>query len=331
MSQIASELRGQVIAPERIPVIDLAPLLRDNDPAPVAREMLRACQDLGFFYISNHGIDDALRNDYFDVARRFFALPLEEKLKIDARRSNAHRGFFPVHAENNDPDASLDLKEGFDIMAEQALDDERVVAGVPLHGPNQWPEELEGFRETTMQYFDSMASLGEKMMQGIAVALDLPADFFAGKLDGPFAMLRMLHYPPQSGQITRQEIGTGAHTDYGLLTILAQDDNGGLQVQTREGDWIDAPPLPGTFVVNIGDELQRWSNDALNSNPHRVINVSGKERYSAPFFFHAAWDTVIDCLPTCVDANEVGRYDPITAGDYMWQRFTATFAHHQEN
>ncbi len=331
MPQVASELRSRYVPPDRIPIVDLAPLLVDNDPAPVAADMLRACTDLGFFYICNHGIEEQLRERYFSAAREFFALPLEQKLAADARASKAHRGYFPIHAENNDPGGSVDLKEGFDIMAEHAPEDERVRAGLPFHGPNRWPDGLPEFRATSMNYYDALTELAGAMMQAIAVALDLPPWYFGDKLDGPLAMLRMLHYPPQEGEITKQEIGTGAHTDYGLLTILAQDDNGGLQVQTQDGEWIDAPPIPGTFVVNIGDELQRWSNDKLNSNPHRVINTSNKDRYSAPFFFHAAYDTTIDCLPTCRDEGRSAKYDPITAGEYMWQRFTATFVHHDES
>ena len=141
-------------------------------------------------------------------------------------------------------------------------------------------------------------------------------------------MLRMLHYPPQSGSVTSHEIGTGALTDYGLITILFQDENKGLQVQSPDGDWLEIPPIPGTFVVNIGDELQRWSNDLLKSNPHRVINLTGRDRYSSPFFFHAGYDTVIDCLPTCGGTKKTKKYPPITAGELMWQRFRATFAHH---
>ncbi len=333
MPRLAPGLRSQPLPADRIPVIDLTPLMQDGDPAPVAAEMQRACQNLGFFYIQNHGIDGALRRAYFAQARAFFTQTPGEKLKVDVRRSIAHRGYFPLHAENNDPDASLDLKEGFDIMAEHGPDDARVRAGSPFHGANQWPDGLPGFRQINQRYYAVMTALAEKLMQAIAVVLDLPADFFADKLTDaggqPLAMLRMLHYPPQTGSITMSEIGTGAHTDYGLLTILAQDDNGGLQLQAPDGGWIDAPPLPDTFVVNIGDILQRWSNGRLKSTPHRVINTSGAERYSAPFFYHAAYDTVIDRLPSGEDVPNAEA--PITAGAYMWQRFSATFAHHDED
>jgi len=332
MPRLAPDLRADTLPAERIPVIDLTPLLQDGDPRPVAAAMRRACGDLGFFYVCNHGVNAELRNAYFAQARAFFDLPLAEKLKVDVRRSVAHRGFFPLHAENNDPDASLDLKEGFDIMAEQAPDDARVRAGWSFHGPNQWPDDMPGFRHTAERYYAALTALGENLMQAVAVVLDLPADFFDDKLTDaggqPLAMLRMLHYPPQTGAIRKSEIGTGAHTDYGLLTILAQDDNGGLQIKAPDGGWIDAPPLPETFVVNIGDILQRWSGGRLKSTPHRVINTSGAERYSAPFFYHAAYDTVIDRLPSCEDVTAPEA--PITAGAYMWQRFSATFAHHAE-
>lgn len=242
--------------------------------------------------------------------------------------SRAHRGYFPGHAENNDPDASLDLKEGFDVMAEHPPDHPGVAAGRPFHGANRWPDGVAGLSETVDACFVAMTDLAGQLMRAVAIALGLPPGYFDDKLAGPdglpLAMLRMLHYSPQAGTVTQDEIGTGAHTDYGLLTILAQDDQGGLQVLTRDDGWIDAPPLPGTFVVNIGDELQRWSSDRLNSNAHRVVNISGEDRYSAPFFFHAVHDTLIDALP-----GAAAKYEPITAGDYMWQRFEATFAHHK--
>jgi isopenicillin N synthase-like dioxygenase len=313
-----------------IPLIDLQYLIGDNDETSISGEIIDICKTVGFFYIYNHGIDEKLINSHMSNIRKFFSLPLSDKLKVDVRQSNSHRGYFPIHAENNDPEISLDLKEGFDIMAEHDLNDERVIAGKPFYGPNLWPENIDGFREVTALYYGRMTSLSRMIMQAIAVGLKLPRNYFSGKLDGPFAMLRMLHYPPQTGNITSREIGTGSHTDYGLITILSQDGNEGLQVKSENGDWLNIPPIPGTFVVNIGDELQRWSNDFLKSNTHRVINLSGKDRYSSPFFFHAGYDTVIDCLPICENIKTSKKYPPNTAGELMWQRFRATFAHHRK-
>jgi len=326
-----NDLQSSLIVPDRIPVIDMKPLLKDDDPKPVAEEILSACQDLGFFYIYNHEIDHSLQTDYLSQAKQFFSLPLGEKMKSDVRNSTAHRGYFPLYGENNDPDLSLDLKEGFDVMAEHNHDDPRVIANLPFHGPNQWPENVSRFKSITMRYYNSMTNLATRLMQAIAVALKLPSDFFSDKLNGPLAMLRMLHYPSQEGQVTPLVMGTGAHTDYGLLTILLQDKNPGLQVCTPDEGWVTAPPLEGTFVVNLGDELQRWSNDQFKSTPHRVINVSGKDRYASPFFFHAAYDTLIDCLPGCCNADGTSNYAPIRAGDYMWSRFLATFSHYQSH
>ncbi len=313
---------------DEVPLIDLQQSILDNNPVPAAKSIIDACKGLGFFYIFNHGIDDDLINKHMSNMRKFFNLPLNKKLRVDARKSNAHRGYFPIHAENNDPDINLDLKEGFDVMAEHDLNDERVIAGKPFYGPNQWPNNIDGFQEITTLYYERMTALSIIIMRSIAVGLKLPQNYFSGKLDGPLAMLRMLRYPPQSSTNSPREIGTGAHTDYGLITILTQDENQGLQVQSLHEDWVNVPPIPGTFVVNIGDELQRWSNDLLRSNPHRVINSGSKDRYSSPFFFHAGYDTVIDCLPTCGGTKKTKKYPPITAGELMWQRFRATFAHH---
>jgi isopenicillin N synthase-like dioxygenase len=313
-----------------IPLIDLQPLVRDNNLAIVAKQIIDACKNHGFFYILNHGIDDDLVNKHTLNMKRFFNLPLDEKLKLDVRHSDAHRGYFPIYAENNDPKTSIDLKEGFDVMAEDNLYDERVVEKKPFYGPNQWPDNIDGFRENTTRYYEAMTVLSMMIMEAIAVGLNLPQKYFSNKLDGPFAMLRMLHYPHQSGPISSREMGTGSHTDYGLITILFQDDNEGLQIKSTNEGWINVQTIPGTFVVNIGDELQRWSNDVLKSNLHRVINISGNDRYSSPFFFHAAYDTVIDCLPSCENSNKLTNYTPITAGELMWQRIRATFSHHED-
>lgn len=167
-------------------------------------------------------------------------------------------------------------------------------------------------------------------MRGFALALDMNADYFADKIDRPLAQLRLLHYPPQSGDVQARTIGCGAHTDYGCLTILAQDQNGGLQVRNTAGDWIAAPPVPGAFVVNLGDQMARWTNGRFQATPHRVINVSGRERYSMPFFFDPNWEAEIACLPTCAVPGEAPRFAPVQAGPYLQSRFDATFAYRQD-
>jgi isopenicillin N synthase-like dioxygenase len=175
-----------------------------------------------------------------------------------------------------------------------------------------------------------MRSLAETLMRGFALALDLAPDFFADKIDQPCASLRLLHYPPQEGQIEAQTMGCGAHTDYGCLTILAQDANGGLQVRNSAGEWIAAPPVPDTFVINLGDQMARWTNGRFQATPHRVINTSGRERYSMPFFFDPNWDALIEALPGTVVPGDVPKFAPVLAGPYLQSRFDATFTYRKD-
>ncbi len=263
-------------------------------------------------------------------AERFFAQPPEAKSAIHIRHSKIHRGYFPLFEENTDPDLTADLKEGLDLGRDLGPDDAEVRQGLPLHGPNQWPADLPGFQQTTEEYFAAMRSLAEALMRGFALALGLAPDFFMDKIDRPCASLRLLHYPPQEGHIEARTMGCGAHTDYGCLTILAQDDNGGLQVRNSAGEWISAPPIPDTFVINLGDQMARWTNGRFQATSHRVINTSGRERYSMPFFFDPNWEALIEALPGTVPEGEAPRYAPVLAGPYLQSRFDDTFAYRKD-
>ena len=314
---------------DAIPVIDIAPLLA-GDIAP-AEAIGRACRESGFFYIKNHGIPQELIDRVYESARRFFALPVEEKEKSAIEHSTCHRGWFRVGAENLDPakqTQSGDFKEGFKIGRDLPLTHERVAAGLPLHGPNLWPD-LPGWRETMQDYYDRMVALGTTMLGAFAVSLGLKRDYFAPWLGIPMTTLGPLHYPPQTGRITEAQLGAGAHTDYGCLTLLHQDSAGGLQVQGLDGSWISAPPIPGTYVVNIGDMMERWTNGVFRSTPHRVINASGKERYSLPFFFDPDFYAPVECLPTCLQPGEAPKYAPTTAGQHLLDMINAAFTYHQ--
>jgi isopenicillin N synthase-like dioxygenase len=311
-------------------VIDIADLVSGRDEAAVARRIGEASRTLGFFYISNHGVAPSLLGEMFRQSEAFFARPLEEKSNFHIRRSTVHRGYFPLFEENTDPDMTADLKEGFDLGRDLGPEAPEVQKGLPLHGPNQWPAVPAEFRDTAEAYFAAMSGLAATLMRGFALALDLKADFFADKIDRPLAQLRLLHYPPQAGTIDSRTIGCGTHTDYGCLTILAQDANGGLEIMTPSGDWLSATSIPGTFVINLGDQMERWTNGRFPATPHRVINSSGRERYSIPFFFDPNWDAEIACLPTCLAPGEVPRFPPVLAGPYLQSRFDATFDYRKE-
>jgi len=312
---------------DHIPAIDMAPFLDGSDRQGVADRIGRACRNVGFLYLTNHGIPATLVDAAMDQARRFFALPDDRKMLIDIAKSPAHRGYFPFFAENNDPKNARDLKEGFDLARHLPPDDFRVLAGKPLHGPNVWPADLPGFQETIEAYYAALTMLAGRLMEAFALSLDLPQGYFRPMLDEAMGALRLLHYPPQPPADDARVVGTGSHTDYGCLTILAQDAVGGLQVQNAAKEWVAAPPVPGAFVVNIGDQMARWTNDVFAATHHRVINTSGRERYSMPFFFEPNFDAVISCLDTCRSAEHPAKYADVVAGEYLVSRFNDTFSY----
>jgi isopenicillin N synthase-like dioxygenase len=323
----AAGIGARRVAFDSVPVIDIGALRAPDADAKrrTARAIGRACEEIGFLYVANHGVPAAMVERTFAEAKRFFALPLAEKMKIPLKASPNYRGYFPLKDEKTDVTAMGDLKEGFDLMRELGPDDPDVRAGKPLHGPNQWPENLPGFREAILAYYARMEELARTLLRGMALALELEEDWFADKTRKPLAYLRLLHYPPQAGAIDEKEIGCGAHSDYGCLTILAQDEVGGLQLRNAAGEWIEAPPIPGTFVINLGDQMARWTNERFQATPHRVINRSGRERYSIPFFFDPDYDAVIECLPSCQGPGNPPKYPPITGGAHLLGMLNATF------
>jgi isopenicillin N synthase-like dioxygenase len=333
--EIDASLRSERLALEAIPVIDFAPFLSGGleERRRVAEAIGRACRDIGFFYLAGHGVEDALVEATFAEARRFFDLPVEAKRRIAIEKSPCHRGWFAMGGENLDPARQKeagDLKEGIKIGRDLGPDHPLVKAGLPLHGPNQWPVGLPGWREAMQLYYDRMVLLGRTITRAFALALALPEDFFEPMLKVPMTTLGPLHYPPQSGRITQARLGAGAHTDFGCLTILAQDEVGGLQVRNAAGRWIDAPPIPRTFVVNIGDMMERWTNGLFASTLHRVINASGRERYSMPFFFDPSFDADLTVLPTCTGPGNPPRWPPTTGGQHLLDMISATFDYHRD-
>lgn len=259
-------------------VIDLD-RLRSGDPANVARigaNIGRACREIGFFYVRQHELRDNLLSGIFKASRDFFAAPRSEKDALSIARSTHNRGYVGLSTESVDP-AHADFKEAFNIGLDLSPDDPEVVAGKPFRGTNVWPA-TPGFRDTALAYFNAVWRLGCDLHAAIAADLKLPPDYFADKLDRPMATLRLLHYPPRAAQ-RGDTLGAGEHTDYGSITLLLTDDAGGLDVRRRDGTWIEAPPIPGAFVCNIGDSLMRWSNDiyaAPREEPPRTRPLFGR-------------------------------------------------------
>jgi polar amino acid transport system ATP-binding protein len=271
------------VVAERLPVIDLTGFAEHDDVRRVVAQRINAaCRMHGFFYVAGHGIDPALLGRLEKLSRDFFALPLQEKMRIEmARGGRAWRGYFPVGNELTS--GVPDRKEGLYLGTELPADDPLVRAGTPVHGPNLFPS-LAGFRETVLEYIDAVTGLGHRLMEAIALSLDLPADYFARRYTAdPLILFRIFNYPAPAHSTVGQW-GVGEHTDYGLLTMLLQDENGGLEVKSN-GRWIDAPPIPGTFVCNLGDMLDRMTRGLYRSNPHRVRASRRNDRLSFPLFF----------------------------------------------
>lgn len=325
-------LTAKRVAVHEIPVIDLGPFARGSPEVRrrVAAAVDEACRNIGFFYVVNHGVPQPLIDRAFAEAKRFFDLPAEEKARIAIENSPCHRGWFALGGENLDPArqrAAGDLKEGVKIGQDLPADHPLVRAGVPLHGPNQWPEGLPGWKETWQSYYAAMCGLGLEIMHAFALGLGLDEDYFDAWLTLPMATAGPLHYPPQTGVITEARIGAGAHTDFGCLTVLAQDASGGLQVRNSAGEWLSAPVVPGSFVVNIGDMMARWTNDLYASTLHRVINTSGRDRYSIPFFYDPNHDTPVRCLETCTGPERPPRYQPTTSLQHLLDKIEESFTY----
>lgn len=328
-----AQLTGKQIPFSQIPIIDFGRFLHGGDTQrrAIANEIGVACRDAGFFYIKNHGIEPQVFDAVYAQGQKFFALPAQEKMTIYIGINDRNRGYSPMLEEKLSKKG--DLKESFDLALELPEDDADVQNGARLYGPNLWPDEkvLPGFRATIYDdYYLRVLDLGRHVLQAFALALGLPEDYFAARTRKPMCNLRVLHYPPQEGLIDPDMLGCGAHSDYECFTLLAQSDTGGLQVQNADGEWIEAPPIEGTFVVNIGDMMARWTNDVFASTPHRVINRSGRERMSLPFFFGADYYATIECLETCQSENNPPKYAPVMAGDYLMSIYERTFASRQK-
>ena len=326
---MAQALEATHVSGDALPIISAQGLSSSHllDRLRVAAALREACLDKGFFYVSDHGIPAGLIEAVFAETKRFFDLPTEAKAALDMSHSFCHRGYERLRAQTLEAGAPPDLKEGFYIGPELPLDDPRVVARRFQRGPNLWPQDMPGFRPTMQAYFAAMLDLADRLMRGLALSLDLAEDHFAAFNRDPLATLRLLHYPPQPANAAPGEKGAGAHTDFGGLTLLLQDPIGGLQVQDITSNrWIHADPIPGTFVVNLGDMIARWTNDRYRSTVHRVVNASGRERYSVPFFFVGNPDHEVSCLANCLGPGESPKYPPTTVEGHLQEMYRRTYA-----
>jgi isopenicillin N synthase-like dioxygenase len=318
----------------QVPVIDIGPLVSGGgSTSAVASAIDAACRDAGFFYIVGHGVDPEVPARLDELSRQFFSLPDDEKREIEMRRGGrAWRGWFPVGGELTS--GAPDLKEGIYFGAELGREHPRVVARTPMHGPNLFPRRPRHFREAVLAYIEEMTRVGQAVLAGAAMGLGLDHGWFADHLTvDPLVLLRIFHYPPAPA-IDDKRWGVGEHTDYGLLTILGQDATPGLQVKSGRG-WVDAEPLSGSFVCNLGDMLERLTGGLYRSTPHRVRNAVGAQRLSVPFFLDPSWDAVVGRLPIVErprDEDAADRWDRTsvhgftgTYGEYIVNKVAKVF------
>jgi len=305
---------------ETIPVIDLGPYLAGEPGAldRTAKELHFALTEIGFYFIVNHGVPRQKIRDAFEQVRRFHAQPVEKKLalKIDPNST----GYLPMRGNTLrtstvQAGTKPNLNEAFFVKRELPPDHPDVLSGRRFRGPNRWPD-LPGFRETILDYNETLERLVQKMVRVYAHALDLPEQYFDAPFQDPQYSLRMTHYPKHE-VLVNGEFGLAPHTDTSFMTLLPQNDVPGLAIKTQDGRWIDAPAIPGTFIVNGGQFLQRWTNDRFLATPHRAINRSGGERYALAFFCDAQIDWPIAAVPTCVGPDRPPRYPTTYYTDYM--------------
>jgi isopenicillin N synthase-like dioxygenase len=298
---------------ESLPLIDL----KDTFGASVealeraAQAVRAACRDTGFMYVMNHGIDQAIVERAFAESRRFFSQPESEKLKV--RKRHGTNGFDPVETQALDPTSPADFKESF-LVSKPAR------PGTPDHAENLWPEGLPGFREGIEAYHTAVQRLALHISRLIALSVDMPLGYFDRFFENQRGALRLLRYPPMPAGPRNNQLGAGAHTDFGWITVLGQDQNGGLEIETARGEWIAVDPIPGAFVVNLGDLVPAWTNGLYHSSLHRVLNKRpGIDRYSIVLFYNPRYETVIETIPTCLAPGEAPR-PPFISGEHRRNR-----------
>jgi len=315
---MTSRKSSGLVSFERLPVVDVSALAEPvgADRRATVLALKRAASEVGFLYVSGHGVDAAAVHAVEEVARAFFALPQAAKLRYHIRGSPNHRGYVPP-GEEVFYAATEDTKEAFDLARE--VSDFAPGPLCKFLGPNQWPREVPDFSRVVQRYYGEVFELGRRLLSAFAEALELDADFFAAHLVCPPSQLRLIHYPPAPA--LERSMGIGEHTDYECLTLL-HSTAPGLEVKNARGDWVPAPPLPGAFVVNIGDLLEIWSNGTFVSTFHRVRAVS-EHRYSFPLFFNVDYDTVVE--PLAHLCSEGTRYEPLVSGEHLLAQTVQSF------
>ena len=314
------------------------PVIRLDDPDKnkLAETLKFTCEDIGFFYLEGHGLDEELIDKVLQQTSLLFKMSISSKKALTD--SVMSRGYTAMGEETLDPESQSqgDTKEGFYIGLEVGKEDPRYNPA-KLCGPNQWPspettpdmKDCQEFRTVMETYFGKMCQLGLRTVQMIALSLGLEKHFFDESFSQPMAALRLLHYSAIKSCPEEGVFGVGAHTDYGMLTLLLTDENKGLQVFTKQNEWVDVPPRKGAFIVNLGDMLERWSNGKFRSTKHRVLTTGDAERISVPFFYEPNFDTVVKCLETCCSETNPPKHPATTSGQHLLDKYKETHADFQ--
>jgi isopenicillin N synthase-like dioxygenase len=325
-------VKDYAAAASQIPVIDYGPYFA-GEPGALDRlvpQVRAACENVGFFYAAGHGVDEAVIDRAFAASRRFHALPLAEKLALRLNENNI--GYLPVNASVQSASTvhkatRPNQNESFFISHDRGADHPEVTAGLPLRGRNQWPASLPDIRDPMTAYFRTLGAMCDRMLPAFAVALDMKEDFFAPFFanDGHHN-LRFLHYPPQDADEDNL-FGQAPHADNSFMTALARTDVPGLAVRLPSGEWFPPPIIPGTFLINLGNMMRRFSNDRFLSTPHGVLNESGADRYSIAYFHSPNPNSTIECLPSCVSVDNPAKYAPAVYRDLVLEFYRANYFH----
>ncbi len=313
-----------------LPIVDFAPVVA-GDPAGTAEAAAQihdACTRVGFFYIRNHGVKQEVIDAAVATMRRFFDLPVETKRQVKVNQR--HRGFHEIGGALMYGAKKPDYKEFFSTGLELPEDDPDVLAGQALRGPNNWPAFMPEVQRDFYRYYEAIGVCGAHLLRAVALSLGIAPDFFAERYAKRMQRTQAVFYPPQPADLGAEQFGVAPHTDYGCITLLWQDQTGGLEVQRKDGEWIDAVPVDGTFVINVGDLLARWSNDRFASTPHRVVNRSGRKRLSIATFYDPTYTASVDPRDLNLGAGEEAHYPPVDAGDYIVGRINDSFKYRQK-
>ena len=316
-----AELRGARVAFEELPVIDIKPLLNGSThgASSVIKQLGWAARNTGFFYVTHHGVSRTLIDDTFALTRAFFALPLEQKMRWHYSRGRNHSGYLAIDQEITDAQAGGDFKEGLDYFFELSADDQDYDYRF-YGGPNLWVDTPPGYRVALQRCFSELLDLNRLLLDAMLQSVGVAPGALSEQLSKPIAVLSPRRYPPQSGHITRAHLGANMHEDWCCCTVIAQDEVPGLQAMNAHGQWIEVTPLEGTFVCNLGELLARWTNGKFVATQHRVINDSGRERYSIPAFLSPNRSSWVEVLSECQGPHDPARFEALNVGEYFENR-----------